>query len=548
MEVILKKIEPIPVRMGFADLPKRGWRKPRHLSLRSDQVALSANGQRVEFHASGGEHTIDLELRPDMYALVVSREIDLSLDLPECQFANGTGRLTLWASARFLSPTADPALHPIVQGITGVLDENTFREALEHCLSKGLAKPLNEILHQTSYESGSRRLMCISEALSGFVRRSDVQKTLLSDAGLELVRDIEPLEAACSRQDEAHDRQEAARRWREDERHAAEKKLTEMNMAEAVKRAKSQVQVQEILDEAEREKAELVRRRIVLDGQLEAHRAQVSMETEELRLALQHKAVEKAEQEVELVRARINAKRQSQEAVTRLLTGQQALQEQIDQFAHLIKALSHKASSPWEIERPLALVATWRAYRRTQTDNSMPVLFRPAIQNGTRLPSGTWLDLSATVSHDAYIYVLVKSSNGLWQCLVPDADRIMGGLTRPNRQPANQQVVWPGTNSNAVPAGHENIPYWRLDDAVGWEHVLVAASVTEIDIKGLLNQDETLQDLRSRGVPLLSRGFASGGSIRRSRVPVAIGPDMRETRNCLVGDGCVVDEIVIEHY
>lgn len=548
MQVILKKIEPAPTLMGFADLPKHGWGKPRHLSLRSDQVALSANGRQVEFHASGGEHAIDVELRPNACALVTSREIDISLDLPECHFANGKGRLTLWGSVRFLSSAAEPTLHPVAHGVRGTLNEAVFEEALGRCLSKGLAGPLGEVLQLISYEPGSRRLAFISEALSGFGRRPDVQKSLLLCAGLELVSDLEPLEAVCQKQDERYEHQEATQKQREEQRVQVEETLTEMNMAEVIKRARNKVQIQEVLDEAERKKAELVRQRLILDGQMEEHQAQVSMETMDLELAAHRLDLERREHEVQLVRAKIDSERQSQEVVDRLLTKQQAVQEQIDHFAHLIKALSNRASSPCEIERPLALVATWRAYRRTQTDNSMPVLFRPTIQNGARLPSGTWLDLSVTVSCNAHVYVLVKSSNGRWQCLVPDADRIMGGLTRPNRQPANQQVVWPGANRSAVPAGHENIPYWKLDDAVGWEHVLVAASVTEIDVKGLLNQDEALQDLRSRGVPLLSRGFASGGSIGRSHVPVTIGPEVREARNCLVGDGCVVDEIVIEHY
>ena len=152
---------------------------------------------------------------------------------------------------------------------------------------------------------------------------------------------------------------------------------------------------------------------------------------------------------------------------------------------------------------PLGLVAAWRALDAHGTLN-------PRLGPRETLPSGTWLDVAVTVTRDAHIYVLVRGSTGRWQCLVPDRAGLLG-IPRPNRQRAGETVRWPG-RSRRFP----DKPCWRLDSRPGTERVAVVASLDALGER-------------------VERLFDSAG------------PAYRRAAEGLVGDGCVMQELVIEH-
>ncbi|MFW6163115.1 MAG: DUF4384 domain-containing protein [Planctomycetota bacterium] len=187
---------------------------------------------------------------------------------------------------------------------------------------------------------------------------------------------------------------------------------------------------------------------------------------------------------------------------------------------HAVEAPERDAAEAARIEaagRPLGLTAAWRALDESGTLN-------PCLSPVEALPSGTWLDVAVTVSRHAFVYVLVHGSAGRWQCLVPDRDDLLG-VVRDNRQGGGRTVRWPG-HSRRYP----NKPYWRLDRRPGTERIAVVAALDRLD--------DTIE-----------RVFDAGGldGARRRFGPRATVPTYRELTQCLLGDGRVMQELVIDH-
>ena len=172
--------------------------------------------------------------------------------------------------------------------------------------------------------------------------------------------------------------------------------------------------------------------------------------------------------------------------------------------------------------RPLGLVATWRALDEHGTLN-------PRLSPLEALPTGTWLDVAVTATRDAWVYVLVKGSSGRWQCLVPDRDALVA-IPRPNRQRAGRTVRWPGSSRR-----YPDKPYWRLDRRPGTERIVVVASLDRLDgrLDRLLNR---------RGIGA-ARAQLGPRTVRRD----SAAPSYRQATECLVGDGAVMQELVVEH-
>ena len=164
----------------------------------------------------------------------------------------------------------------------------------------------------------------------------------------------------------------------------------------------------------------------------------------------------------------------------------------------------------------LRLIVSWQAHDRGG-------VLVPHLGARERLPSGTFLSTRVSVSRDAWVIILARNSAGRWQRLVPDEGGAMG-ITRGNRQRANETVTWPGANRYCP-----ELPFWCLDSNPGRERLIVAACERPIGVAEVLHAGAS------------PRGLCAAGG--------AFDPDdsYHRVTAALLEMGCRIHETVIEH-
>ena len=590
MKIAVREMKPDVREVAVADLPGGGLfgRGPRRLTLEPSQVALVGDGGTLTLHAVAGEVPREIELRRTARVVLLPRQMTLRFSLEDCPFANcPSGRATLWATVRIVVAPAPEARHPLTLDSQAVESRVKLRQALGECLGASLGAALRETVATVTYDPADP-VAGLSHKLDTFQLDESRRAALAATGGLFLLGTLTVEDAACPALDDRHRGDAAAAQRlsairaqqqivREQFRAKCEGELAEAQHANAlgdlhVQARKLVLEERKLEIEADLRKDLAVQRRRKAEAEADAKAARVTLEeartaVERAKAQLLHAAVDRQkagaelsraqarlaeaqaqarEAEAEFTKARAEAERKRAGAADELREALGRLEAKIGHFEILLEDLPKTLHV--EVARPLELRVKWRAH-------SPRGILAPALPQYPipRLRSGTWLDVEITVSHDAYLYILLRGSSGRWQCLVPEHllpdPRCRLGIPRENRQKANRRVVWPGqcTRPRAM-------PFWMLDQTPGLERFLVVASLDRFDeIAGQLDR-EGLAGLRRTAAPVGARVVSRGVVPTDAFAPLTADPaqevdvgQYHRIIESLKGDGRIMHHQVVEH-
>jgi hypothetical protein len=496
---------------------------PLVLSARPSRVVIYDTDEGVSLLASRGSETASVKLEEKVNALEVSREFSISAHLEDVRFAGGdAGYVSLWIPARFL--TTGQATHPLLDRMRAA-SVGAFKEGLARCMEAALGRVLEEAIGTVEYAPGAGP-GCITEALEELGPGHETANRLHEKAGLAIVDDLMALDAGVPEVDVRANKEKERKKEAEARREEVARKMGEESARMAMSAAEHEREMEEKRQQTEKELEEL-------RGQQKKEEIRTSIRLEEeladLKKEEKRAEVEKKRRETELLAKKI-------EQVEGELLAARALEERIDSMEQLLKAMQEDRME--EARDPLGMMVSWRAL------NESGVII-PSMGMTERLPSGTMLDVTVSVNRDAYVYVLLQNSSDEWQCLVPDVDDIMG-VRKKNLQKANQAETWPGVNRHYDP----DLPYWCLDREPGYERFIVLASLESIDPVEIVER-EGIAGLRGVAAPVGTRGVYNPGAHRKEAASdMQAGEALKDYRRViegLVGDGKVMEEMVLEH-
>ena len=556
-KMIVHEVDPRPRLVRYEDLPATGMlgRGPRELVVGPLQVALVRRDGRVWLHAPAGALDELVSLRgPGDQALLAPREFQALLSLEGCHFADGyAGTVSLWLRGALVG-TDRGADHPLTQDEQAAAGEAGFLRRLRDSCWLCFGPALLRVVEGVNSDVRTRTA-ALAEAVQGFVRRDGVRAALSRD-GLFMFTDELKVHAVESPDRDAHEavRQGEYERLLADARAATAARAREREeSARRLQTAETEATVHKIQGEAataEQLNALRIaeaRIRLVLGKVIEEYRLLEARARAEAAVAAARQGgtpqppeeVEAMQEEAADLGARLDevtgaaaalraaiseGPREDADALDGLSATAAALGVKVEGLSETLRLLCQPAEAA--LERPLGLTVAWRALDASGT-------LHPRLDPVATLPTGTWLDVVVTVTHDAWVYVLCRGSTGRWQCLLPDRDDLVG-IDREHRQGGGETVRWPGA-SRRTP----DKPYWRLDPNPGIERLVVVASLDPLDrlLAGLLE---------GGGIGALRRRSAAHAVARRL-VPGDGGPSYRRVTETLVGDGCVMQELIIEH-
>lgn len=565
MKLTVNRVDPPLEAIALESLSGKGlFRKEYELPLESGRIAFHRHKDRWYLYCPAGEGRRVYPIPHGSELWGGAGRFQVAWTVADCGFKNGSGRVDLVGSFEVL-PDQETHLHPLARQ-AGLFGRDFWFQLLERCLRVIVDGFVARILAEVLYEAGQTRCRALGRALGGLQENPDFRKALLEQAGLRMTGDLRVENAWCQ---DLEDREEARRA---DQASADRKKRdTTDKVQDIVGQAVVRAHEQKVeLREADHQRQLLEKQ---LDQDLRAHQARAKKaainieidmvkdraqcEAELRRLEVEHRA---RMQELEAIRGEHAAQAQDQaDGLTleglrkdlevkaarsdywrKKLVHLDALTDQVRAASEAMAAIMAHLDAPREVPLPeLAVDVRWEAFRPGAGGGLQCA--NPDVRTGARLASGTYLGAQVTCSRDAHVYVALKGSSGAWQILVPDADGLMGGLGS-NAQAAGRQVAWPGVCNKPAPAGTLVPPYWQLDAAAGWEHFLVVASLVPIQVENL-RSDNGVAAVRSVGA---TRGVQSPTPVAQGRM--AEGDDPRTVRNRLVGLGCVLADLIVEHY
>jgi hypothetical protein len=565
MKLTVNRVDPPLEVIALDSLPGKGLlRKEYELCLESGRIAFHRHKDRWHLYCPAGEGRRVYPILHGSELWGGAARFQVAWTVADCGFKNGSGRVDLAGSFEVL-PDQEAHRHPLAQQ-AGLFGGDFWLQLLERCLRVIVDGFVATILGEVLYEPGQTRCQALGQALGGLQNDPGFRKVLLEQAGLRMTGDLGVEDAWCQ---DLEDREEARRT----EQASTERKRrdTAEKVQDIVAHAVVRTHEQKVeLSEADHKRHLLEKQ---LEQELRVHHAQAQKDAIDVeidmikdhaqcqaelrRLKVEHRT---RIQELEAIRAEHAA--QAQEQVDGLtldglrkdlevkaarsdywrkkLVHLDALTDQVRVMSEAIAAIMAHLDAPRQVPLPeLAVDVRWEAFRPGDKGGLRCV--DPDVRTGARLASGTYLGVQVTCSTNAYVYVALKGSSGTWQILVPDADGLMGGLGS-NAQSADCQTAWPGVCNRPAPAGMLVPPYWQLDDTAGWEHFLVVASLVPIRVEDL-RSDSGVAAVRGVGV---TRGVQAPGPLAHGQT--VQGDDPRTVRNRLVGLGCVVADLIVEHY
>ncbi len=500
------------------------------ISARPSQVVFYGVGRDISLLAARGNDSVSKELDKKVYpknkkefrALCINRNFSIDAHISEVQFSGGCqGYVSLFIPLRFLTHTSEP--HPVIERMPAV-SPSAFQDALADCLSGGAGPELRRIFAGVEYEPAAA-IQRLSESLSVVSSGQEFVREMAEKTGLAIADTIIVQDAGAPEEDRRINKEQERKKEAEARRQEVGQKMGEESAKMAISSAEHEREMQEARQQTEKELAELHRQQ-----KEEEIRTSISLKKELADLKKQEKQaeVDKKNKEAKLVEKKIGAVEAELKAVS-------AFEQRVESLEQLLQAMQEDRTS--EAEDPLGMMASWRALNETG-------VIIPQLGSYEKLPSGTMLDLNLTVNREAYVYVLLQNSSSDWQCLVPDADKLMG-IKKQNFQRANQTETWPGVNKHLP-----DLPYWCLDREPGYERFVVLASLEPIDPMKVL-ESEGVEGLREEAAPIGTRGLCNPVDYEQSASaglqPHGAVKDYRRVVKGLMGDGKVMEEMVVEH-